>query len=126
MTQASETTDIAPFVAATPWLRELWPEALARLSPDEWYPLPDADVERQRTELEDALQANIMAYRREAQGLADALAALVEPADLTDHQLALLRAVEDTTRDCVFVAFARPLRPRKLPPRRLTRRRAKR
>ncbi|MEO1695565.1 MAG: hypothetical protein AAFR55_10035 [Pseudomonadota bacterium] len=124
MTAAADRSDLQPFMKALPWLAELEPAALERLSVAAWYPVPAPEIEQKRRDLELALEAHVMAYRRDQPGFADALASLVEPAALTDEQLDLLRSVEQNASDCVFVAFARPLAVRgSLRPRRVTHRR---
>lgn len=105
-------TDVDAFLAECPWLADLGDDILGRLSTEDWAVPGDPEARARRRELEQTLEAHVMAYRREAQGLADALALLVEPAELTPDQLALIQAAETTTKDYVFVAFSRPLRRR--------------
>ena len=103
--------DLEPFVSAFPWLRELDAAMLDRLDPSDWH-LPEAADDQGRSVVEDKIAAHIMTYRKEAQGVHDALVSLLKPADLTDEQIELLRKTENGLANCLLVAYARHLQTR--------------
>ena len=104
-------SELEPFVEQVPWLRDVGDEMLARLDAGDWV-LPSGELAARRAELERQLEAYVMTYRREAEGLRDALAALLEPAPLTGEQMSLLSEVENQLGNCLLVAYARPLKKR--------------
>ncbi|MEL7303108.1 MAG: hypothetical protein AAGJ53_05390 [Pseudomonadota bacterium] len=104
--------DLAPFVSAFPWLQELDDATLARLDPADWH-LPEPEADESRSAVEAEMAAHVMTYRKEAQGVHDALTSLLEPAQLTDEQVDLLRKTEQSLANCLLVAYARPLQTRR-------------
>lgn len=118
-------SDLQPFLSAHPWLAELGEDTLRRLSAAEWVDPNEPTIDAHRRDLEAKLDAHVIAYRREAAGLSDALAAVVEPATLSDDQLSHLKSVEARVGACIFVAFSRPVKARPRPPSRARRGRRK-
>ncbi|MEL6297650.1 MAG: hypothetical protein AAFQ45_03680 [Pseudomonadota bacterium] len=113
--------ELKPFVDEFPWLQELDDAALARLDPGDWH-LPSPDASHELAAAEDRLSVHLMAYRKEAQGLHDALTTLLEPAKLSAEQLDLLKETEAALADCLLVAYPRPLQTKPIGAKRVGRR----
>ncbi|MBN1342886.1 MAG: hypothetical protein JXQ73_09420 [Phycisphaerae bacterium] len=84
----------------------------AGLDPGELAP-GGAGIVRERHALEDALGVFVAAYRAGAKGRPEGLCILYEAAELSECDVARLRAAEGRHGGVVFVAYRRPLRRRR-------------
>jgi hypothetical protein len=104
----TEDARLTLFVERLPWLAELGRDRLATLDRSDWH-LPSEATLARLGPVGEALGVNLMFYRTNAEASASGLCAGIVAASLSTSDLESIASAENEDRQCVIVAYRRPV-----------------